>query len=503
MTNIPVLTLWNRFTQVGERVANRYLKQVFSIDERAIAVFRMLLGSVVITDVLIRLGYLNFFYTDNGVYPVKIMLQYNDGVFGSIAAVMSNSIGAVLVFSLCIITAGMVVIGYKSRVMMFTTLLLVLVIHHRNIFTLNSGDLLLRCLLLWGVFLPLGKKWSVDSVLRNKSNTGETSEMVFSAGTVAVLTQMLLVYLVNVSHKLRGEEWVNGQAAERALDAGHMVTSIGDFMVDFEVLMTIGTYWWVGLLIASPLLLVPDWRVRTVMASSFIAAHTGMALTLKIGVFPFTAIAALLLFYPNNIWGKIDALTKNLQRVMKNTLEDKMKIGVGIVQSKMLLSHDNQRVKTVFNTVIPVLLLCIAVSGAVTSAGVLDESETINNLDEITLQSNEQNWAVYAPTPISYEMWFVHELTLVSGKEVNVYHDGRTIDKRPDNIKITKQVRKYRQELLDTDDESLKQAYGAYYCSNEHDIPESQVEQVKVKLTQTIYGDNPETSRGTLITTRC
>lgn len=503
MSDIPVLTLYNRLTQLSEKITSRYLEKIFSIDNRAIAVFRMVLGSVVITDVLIRLGYLNFFYTNAGVYPVEVMLQYNDGVFASLATVMSSSIAAVIVFSLCLVSATMVVVGYKPRVMMFMTLILVLVIHHRNIFTLNSGDFLLRCLLLWGVFLPLGHKWSVDSIIGTEIENRNAATMVFSGGTTAVLSQMLLVYLVNVSQKVQGEEWVNGEAAEHALNAGHMVTPIGEFLVNFEVLMTIGTYWWMSLLIATPLLLIPEWRVRIVMASLFIAAHTGMALTLKIGLFPFTAISALLLFYPSEVWNVVERVTEKTRGVVRSTVENNVRCESIVKQKKLFPVIDTQTTQKLLNNVIPVLLLCIAISGALTSAGVVQQSETINDLDKITLHSNEQNWAVYAPSPVAYEMWFIHELTLSSGKTMNIYHEDRTLDERPDDIAISKPIRKYRQKLIDADNEELKQAYGEYYCSKGHEIPESQIEEMRLKLTRTTYGDNPETNSGTLIKTKC
>lgn len=42
----------------------------------------------------------------------------------------------------------------------------------------------LRCLLFWSMWLPLGKVWSVDNVLRRKRRKSRSTTYYFSAATI-------------------------------------------------------------------------------------------------------------------------------------------------------------------------------------------------------------------------------------------------------------------------------------------------------------------------------
>ena len=54
----------------------------------------------------------------------------------------------------------------------------------------DHGDLVLRLLLFWSIFLPLGAKFSVDEIKKGKSFETE----FFSVGTMALILQICFIY---------------------------------------------------------------------------------------------------------------------------------------------------------------------------------------------------------------------------------------------------------------------------------------------------------------------
>jgi hypothetical protein len=59
------------------------------------------------------------------------------------------------------------VVGYRTRMSCFVVFMLLTSLHSYSPWLLNGGDDTMRIFLLWGCFLPLGRRWSVDAALRN------------------------------------------------------------------------------------------------------------------------------------------------------------------------------------------------------------------------------------------------------------------------------------------------------------------------------------------------
>jgi hypothetical protein len=67
-----------------------------------------------------------------------------------------------LLFGIAAVAALAMLVGYRTRLAVFVVWVLVLSIQVRNPFLDSSADDLLRLLLFWAMFLPLGAYWSVD-----------------------------------------------------------------------------------------------------------------------------------------------------------------------------------------------------------------------------------------------------------------------------------------------------------------------------------------------------
>src|SRR3989338_2065728 len=200
--------------------------QVFGIDSRSLAAFRIGLAIEAMVDLFLRLPDLRTFYTDSGVLPRSLVTGHT----WQISAYLMN--GSTLfvgfLFVIAFLTALSLLVGYRTRTATFLLWFLTLSLQSRNYLTLEAGDKLYRLLLFWALFLPLESSWSVDNKLHNRQ---EKHRQLFSAGTVAVCIQVVSVYWFSVLWKRRGDCWgAEGTAVWRAMSLDQFSTAFGQWL---------------------------------------------------------------------------------------------------------------------------------------------------------------------------------------------------------------------------------------------------------------------------------
>ncbi|PAU93867.1 hypothetical protein CK503_09345 [Aliifodinibius salipaludis] len=85
-----------------------------------------------------------------------------------------------------------VLFGYRTKLAIIVTFVLLLSLHNKNPWILNSGDAYLRMVVFWNIFLPLNKFYSFDNLNNKKpKNTKYTSFASFG-----FILQILLLYVI-------------------------------------------------------------------------------------------------------------------------------------------------------------------------------------------------------------------------------------------------------------------------------------------------------------------
>ena len=159
--------------------------EIFGADLRSLAAFRIVLAALVLVDLASRAPDLYAHYTDRGVLPRSILLQEALNRWQVSLNLMSGELFVqALLFDVAALAALALLVGYPL--------------------ILNSGDTLLRMLLFWGMFLPLGAHWSVDRAL--KAAPSRLSMRFLSLATVGLLMQIAFVYWFTAILK-SGPEW--------------------------------------------------------------------------------------------------------------------------------------------------------------------------------------------------------------------------------------------------------------------------------------------------------
>ena len=138
------------------------LKKTIAVDLRALALLRIGIGAVVLSDLLFRLSNLKAHYTDWGVVPRAMMIEWNT-LLVSLHFISGRWEIQIFRLAIAIIFSVKLIVGKNTKSTTIFVWLLTLSHHNRNLFVLQGGDDYLRMILFWAMFMSWGKVWSLDA----------------------------------------------------------------------------------------------------------------------------------------------------------------------------------------------------------------------------------------------------------------------------------------------------------------------------------------------------
>jgi hypothetical protein len=272
-----------------------------ALDARGLAVLRIGLAAVILGDLGFRLRDFAAHYTDAGALPRATV----EGVAWPFRLYFLGG-GAVLpaaLFALTALAATALLLGWRTRLATLGCWYLLRCLHDRNPLVLNAGDTLLRVLLFWSLFLPLGRAWALDA---RRSARAMGPVLVAGWAAVALHVQLAIVYLDTGIRKLMERDWGRGVAVHEALGADYLVSDLGRWLYHHGTLLMGLTYATLVLELLGPqalLLYGRNARVRFVLCATFILFHLGLGLALQLGVFSPVCMIVWLALMPPAFWG--------------------------------------------------------------------------------------------------------------------------------------------------------------------------------------------------------
>jgi hypothetical protein len=357
---------------------------------------------------------------------------------------------------------------------------------------LNGGDILFRLLLLWGIFLPLGARWSLDARLRAGDATDGRS-WVASVATAGLLVQVLFVYLTNAVHKAAGDAWVNGDAVAYVLSLDQFTILLGDTLAEYHLLLRVLTHAWFVLLLAAPLLVVTVGRVRTALAAAFVGMHLGMAVTMRLGLFPAVMVAALVPFFGTAVW---DAVLGRLARTAVGQHVDRWTARLderlpgrpttagtdGGSDQRRVADRDRlAAAQAAVATAVPLVVLVVVVLANVAAVGLPVVPEEAEPAVDAT--GLDQHWRMFAPDPRGADGWYVVPGRLTDGSSADAFHGGPVEWDRPGELEDaypTARWRKYLSNVRWSGNTNHRSYLAAYLCGRWNRTHESDVVTVSV-----------------------
>jgi hypothetical protein len=381
---------------------------LFGIDIRSLALLRIVAGTLLLYDLADRARLLTANYADAGAHPRAVVLDYYEPWLLPSLHLMAGSARVQLVlFVLAGIAAALLAAGWRTRLVTFVSWFLLGSLHARNELVLDGGDHLLRHLLFWSLFLPLGARWSLDA---RRRGAPPASSVVCSPASAALLLQVAAVFFVTGLAKT-GPEWTADDTAIRyALDRKWWIQPFGEWLLTqpfLPELLTPAVRWWE---IAGPLLLfvpVATVPLRLLGIAGFLGLLAGLGLGLELNLFPFITGSGLLAFLPGAAWDWLGRRFALFRADAAATPEP----STGWRRWAANLGHA---------LVLALLLLLIGWGNASTLNPSLSPPPPLASIP--SLLHIEQGWMMYAPSPRHIDVWFEHRGRLANGSPVDLDH---------------------------------------------------------------------------------
>src|SRR5262249_12521052 len=146
---------------------------------------------------------------------------------------------AVLWFLVCFFVFFCFLIGYRTRLFHVLSFVMTTSLHNRMLFAENWGGVAIGALMAWTVWLPMGRRISVDAVLASlRARRNETPEDLAaglpapdntparSLAVFGLLLQIAIIYWFNFVHK-SGQTWKDGTAVYYVLHQERIITWVG------------------------------------------------------------------------------------------------------------------------------------------------------------------------------------------------------------------------------------------------------------------------------------
>lgn len=283
------------------------LRLVFGIDLRTLALFRVGAALLILADLATRVPDLAAHYTDAGILPrgYAAPLTTDLGLV-SVHLASGDLWFQVLLFALAGFVAMLMLIGYRARTACAVSWLLLVSVQVRNPLLTSGADMLLAALLFWGMFLPLGARWSVDAAL--DPDNEDHANQYCSVASAAMLLQVMSVYLFTALLKSGPEWWPDGTAVYYTLQLDAFVTPLGAAVSDWAPLLKGLTYLVLLLEFVCPVLVfLPVFTVyfRLACIALLLLMHLGFLLLLEVALFPYVSVLSLLVFVPGRLWDRL------------------------------------------------------------------------------------------------------------------------------------------------------------------------------------------------------
>ena len=299
-----------------------FVEKYLTIDARSVGLGRVAVAIVLLVDLVRRIPVLDLFYTNDGLLPNHTLLwrpptQWMFSFF-FLASLREE---AILGFLVCGFVYLALLVGWRTTLMRFLAPICLVSLHARVTLVENGGDWMLCELIIWSVFLPLGRRFSVDAVRaslrrRRETTAGQLADRaamratarpddslvdptadvnrVVTLAAFTIILQLAISYFFNAIQK-GGPTWRQGTAVHYVLYQNRMVTWFGVWMrghmtptlsrvLSYAALTTEGL---LPLLILSPIR--RTWTRRAAVVA-VIGLHIGFQTFINLGVFSWTMI---------------------------------------------------------------------------------------------------------------------------------------------------------------------------------------------------------------------
>lgn len=485
---------------MGRRLNEFY----FTIDLRSLGLYRVLLAALLIFDWFTRWPDLEAFYTSSGVLPVEAPLPRSGGEFHFCLLDGVRSLpmvqAAFLVGLACYL---LFFAGYRTRVFQVCSFVFFTSVLSRNTLIRDGSVVVMGTMLMWSLFLPLGRRFSLDALLesspegisRTKPPPAISSAPSFAA--FAIVAQIGLIYFFTAGAK-HGPTWKNGTALYYALSVDQFATDFGRWLAG-QSLTWIKSLTWTTLALefaVLPLILFPFGQpyLRRMVIVCITLLHLGIATTMHLGSFSAAMISSCVLLLTPRDWEMVRRWpgAAKLQQIA-NQIEGRLRSWLSQVpatgQGPGPVTAAPLRTARPFgwaHWVAPNLFVLVLFASFTLDGFNINLAEWLgfNRISEprwmralVQVPLLPQDWELFAPDPMKNDGWWVIEGELQSGEKFDPL-TGRvpTFDKPADlSSRFDALWRKYLNRVWLKKNYDYRLYFGRYLTRKNHrEAPEGQ-----------------------------
>jgi len=193
-----------------------------------------------------------------------------------------------------LVAAVGVLLGLFTRTSVALAFLTLISFHQRNIFILNSADLIFRNLLFFMMFTHCGAAYSLDrwiGILRGKIQGPPAERAPWALRLIQI--QFSIVYIATVMFKMKGEPWADGTAIYIATRLDEFAKSPMPLLLNNMIIIKFLT--WSTLFVElslGTLVWIREFRYWVLLAG--MGLHIGIEMTMNIPLFEYIMIAGMI-----------------------------------------------------------------------------------------------------------------------------------------------------------------------------------------------------------------
>lgn len=481
-----------------------------TIDTRSLGLFRIGIGVLMIVDIILRSRNFNRFYTDEGILPLEAKTELY-GQHVSVFSITGDPTITGILFAIYFFLGVFVTIGYKTRLVMPLAFFFVISLDARNPMVLSYADIAYRVFMFWGLFMPLGERYSIDAI-----QSDSHKEQHSGIATLFILLQIITLYFSNGIHKLDyTREWLTGEAMYMIFQLDSITYLLAPHLTEFETLLQAGGIFWFTLMLISPFLLLTRERTRYLLASLYAGGHLFLAITVRIGAFPFVSITGLLLFGQQTLYndGKKAIRKIGLENQFSRFYTIVTKIGEKI--HSILLYRDYRSYIEIEQSTIDNIKLAggaIAMSFALimgaaiiaqnvehtTDIEIEDPPQVKEDIDDVTrtLAIEQPSWKFYH-RPVEHDYYKVVAAETESNETIDPYNDKNFSFERPHGKQNHKQYETYRDRfrtsitsnnaISDPENRTVFEPLASQYCDYSASESEHNISNVNIWVIEEDY----------------
>jgi hypothetical protein len=395
-----------------------YILSAFQLDLRALALMRVAVALVMLYDLSIRIGDIDAFYLESGIAKSELMRSFAAPAFTHTLLYWSQGDAWVYgIFATHVVTTFMLLFGYRTRLATLLCWILLMSEHSRNPLILQGGDDLLRLTLFWAIFLPWGKRYSVDAASYHYE-----SENTYT-GIPAMAYILQIGYVFVFSALLKGDEWhTDYTSLYYAYHLDQIAHPMAKFLAHFPLLLKVLTAcaFYVELL-APFLLIIPDKKQinRTAAVSIYVLFHLWNGITLYVGLFYLIGIATVLGCLPATVINRMEQILP-----LWLTKQNGTKTHISVYKPILMIRD------FLLLTLMVYVFMWNASNGNISSYKLADEARWLGNKLRL-----DQHWGMFAPRVFKEDGWYIYEAVLYNGDTIDLNRNAAPVSyEKPENI---------------------------------------------------------------------